>query len=87
MQNDAGGASLRVYSRPGCHLCEELLDALLAMVRDRMEVEVVNIDDNAVWSDTYGSRIPVVEFDGSFVCQYTLDRARIITILDGLTAS
>ena len=82
MQTDSVATTIRVYSRPGCHLCEELLDELQSMVRDQIAIEVVNIDDRAAWSETYGSRIPVVECDGKFVCQYTLDRNRIAAILD-----
>jgi hypothetical protein len=26
---------IRVYSRPGCHLCELLIDELLPLIRDR----------------------------------------------------
>ncbi len=77
-------AALRIYSRPGCHLCEELLEALLPKVRGRLEVEVVNIDDSADLRREYGTRIPVLEFAGQLVCQYTLDEHAIRDILDSL---
>ena len=73
---------LRVYSRKGCHLCEVLLETLLPMVRGTFEVEVVDIDTQPEWLDRYGSRIPVVEFDGRMVCQYELDRQAIIELLE-----
>ena len=75
---------LRIYSRPGCHLCEQLLEDLMPLVRGRLEIEVVNIDDDADLGREYGRRIPVMEFGGQFVCQYTLDRIAIRTILDDL---
>lgn len=75
---------LRIYSRPGCHLCEQLLLDLMPLVRGRLEIEVVNIDDDAELGREYGTRIPVLEFTGRFVCQYTLDERAIRTILDGL---
>ncbi len=77
-------AALRVFSRPGCHLCEDLLEALLPKVRGRLEVEVVNIDDDADMGREYGSRIPVLEYAGQVVCQYTLDEDAIREILDRL---
>lgn len=77
-------AALRVFSRPGCHLCEDLLEALLPKVRGRLEVEVVNIDDDADMGREYGSRIPVLEYAGQVVCQYTLDEDAIRKILDRL---
>jgi len=77
-------AALRVFSRPGCHLCEDLLEVLLPKVRGRLEVEVVNIDDDADTRREYGSRIPVLEYAGQVVCQYTLDEDAIREILDRL---
>lgn len=66
--------SLVVYSRQGCHLCEQLIEELLPLIRGKLEVEVRDIDTSPEWQDEYGTRIPVVEFDGEFVCQYTLDK-------------
>ena len=66
-----------VYSRPGCHLCDELLDMLLPLVRDLAVVDVVDIDTRRDWRERFGDRVPVVEVDGRFVCQYTLDTAAI----------
>jgi glutaredoxin len=64
---------IRVYSRPGCHICEELVEALLPRVRRRADVEVVDIDTREDWRKAYDIRVPVVELNGQFVCQYTLD--------------
>lgn len=75
---------LRIYSRPGCHLCEQLLEDLLPLVRGRLEVEVVNIDDDADLRREYGTRIPVLEYAGQFVCQYTLEDSAIRKILANL---
>ena len=77
-------APLRIYSRPGCHLCEQLLEDLLPLVRGRLEIEVVNIDEDVALGREYGTRIPVLEFAGQFVCQYTLDNSAISEILDSL---
>jgi thioredoxin-like negative regulator of GroEL len=79
--------ALRIYSRPGCHLCELLIEKLLPMIRGQLNLEVVNIDDRPEWLAEFGTRIPVVEFAGQFVCQYTLDEAEIHRILAELTAS
>jgi len=62
-----------VYSRPGCHLCDELLEALLPLVRDQATVEVRNVDDHPAWQARYSDRVPVVELDGKPVCQHHLD--------------
>jgi hypothetical protein len=79
--------SIRVYSRPGCHLCETLVEELLPLVRDRLKVEVVDIDSKPEWQQKYRIRIPLVEFQGQTVCQYTLDVASIREILAKLPGS
>jgi hypothetical protein len=72
---------LYVYSRRGCHLCDVLVEELLPLVRDRLDVEVRDIDSRDDWKDRFDVRIPVVEFEGEVICQYRLDRPSIEAIL------
>ena len=65
---------LVVYSRRGCHLCDELIEELLPLVGDAMEFEVRDIDTRDDWRERYDTRVPVVEYDGRLICQYHLDR-------------
>lgn len=81
LQNDATADTITVYSRAGCHLCELLVEALLPLVRGQLQVDVVDIDSRPDWQEAYATRIPVVEFDSHFVCQYTLDEAAIRRIV------
>jgi len=74
----------RVYSRQGCHLCEQLLEELVPRLRGRADVEVVDIDNRPEWVEAYGMRIPVVELDGEFVCQYHFDAAAVAAALQRL---
>lgn len=73
--------TIRVYSRPGCHLCEKLIESLLPLIRGRLELDIVDIDSQPALQEDYGTRIPLVEFDGRIVCQYSLDESAIATIL------
>lgn len=73
--------SLVVYSREGCHLCEQLIEELLPMIRGALDLDVRDIDRRADWRAEFNTRIPVVEFEGEFVCQYTLDKPAIETIV------
>lgn len=66
--------SIRIYSRPGCHLCERLIEEIQPLSRGRAEIEVLNIDSRPDWREKYDRRVPLVEIDERFVCQYTLDR-------------
>ena len=74
-------ASLHVYSRRGCHLCEVLIEELVPLLRDRLRLEVHDIDSREDWRERYDSRVPVVEFDGRLVCQYTLDRDAVAAVI------
>jgi len=73
---------LQVYSRPGCHLCEQLIEELQPLLQGRAEFEVLNIDTRADWVEKYASRIPVIELGGRFLCQYHLDADAIAAALD-----
>ena len=68
---------IHVYSRPGCHLCEVLIEELLPLLRGRMDLEVRNIAANDAWRFEYDIRIPVVEYEGRVICEYELDRTSI----------
>jgi len=70
-----------VFSRKGCHLCEVLVEELMPLVRGIGQVEVLDVDTRPDWREAYGERIPVVEIDGEFVCQYHLDREAILARL------
>lgn len=50
-----------VYSRPGCHLCEDVL-ALLAKLR--LPAQEVNIDEDPTLREQFDTCVPVVEIDG-----------------------
>jgi len=74
---------LTIYSRPGCHLCELLLEELQPLIRGRAELEVLNIELQPEWLEKYATRIPVVELDDRVLCQYHLDADAIAGALDG----
>jgi hypothetical protein len=73
--------TIDVYSRKGCHLCEQLVEELLPLVRGRLEVIVHDVDSRDDWRAAYDTRVPVVEYDGELVCQYQLDRDALERIL------
>lgn len=69
-------AVIHVYSRQGCHLCELLIEELLPF-RGAARLEVRDVDSRPEWREIYGDRVPVVEIDGRYVCQYRLDREAV----------
>ena len=73
-----------IYSRPGCHLCEEAKAAITsAGCNDQFTLEEVNIESDDELLRKYKYDIPVVMIDGveSFINRLTPDefRQRIIS--------
>ncbi len=68
--------SLRLFSKPGCHLCE---DAERQLRQRGYRVELVDITLDAELMRRYGERIPVLEVDGrefdAPLTRQVLDRA------------
>jgi glutaredoxin len=60
-----------IYSRPGCHLCEEMKAVLGRMARTHaIAVAEVDISEDADLEARYGVEIPVLLLDGRVVAKY-----------------
>lgn len=69
-------AQVRLYTRPGCHLCEEMLREMLAAdCADEYQLEEINIDDDPVLKQRYGLKIPVLTINGKEAFKYRLTAA------------
>ncbi len=56
---------VRLYTREGCHLCEDAWAVLEQARREhRFALEVVDVDSDASLAERYGLEIPVVEVNG-----------------------
>ena len=68
-----------LYSRPGCHLCDEAREAL-ARVREQaaFELEEVDIETDDALHARYLERIPVVALDGHELFDYFVDEAALV---------
>lgn len=65
------------YTRRGCHLCENMLEELMPLVRDRAEIRIHDVDSKPDWREKYDLRVPVVELAGQVVSEYPLDRGAL----------
>ena len=79
---------LTLYSRPGCHLCDEM-KAVVTLVAARvpLSLEIVNIDDDPALTERYGLEIPVLLVDGRKVAKYRIDEAALERTLRARTAT
>ena len=67
-------AHLTVYSKPGCHLCEEAVRVLTQLqVQTPFTLEEINIQGDPELFAEYGEQIPVVLLDGTVLFEYTVD--------------
>ncbi len=75
-----------VYSRPGCHLCEQAVEEIVAIHREGrgFDLHEVDIESDELLLRRMLERIPVVEVDGVVVSELVLDapglRARLDTV-------
>ncbi len=81
-------SSVVLYSRPGCHLCEEAIEALIALHGEgyRFELQEVDIESEELLLRRMLERIPVVEIDGVVVSELILDEAAVRARLDTVRA-
>ena len=75
---------LTLYSRPECHLCEELLADLQPMLPADVAVEIVDVDASVALERRYGLRIPVLAAGELELSGYPLDRDSVRRYLDSL---
>jgi glutaredoxin len=73
-----------LYSRPGCHLCDEARAVLLReRARHPFGFQEVDIEGDDSLELSFGLRIPVVEIDGHEAFELVVDPARLRAALDG----
>ena len=67
-------AHLTVYSKPGCHLCEEAIRVLTQLqAQTPFTLEEINIQDDPALFTEYGEQIPVVLLNGSVLFEYAVE--------------
>jgi glutaredoxin len=77
-----------VYTRPGCHLCAEAVEALVALHGEgyRFSLHEVDIESEELLLRRMLEKIPVVEIDGVVVSELLLDEAAVRARLDTVGA-
>src|SRR5216683_6309027 len=57
----AGPRDVTLYTRPGCHLCEEAKAAMAPLLKEfAATMREVNVDKDSVLRERYGNDVPVV---------------------------
>ena len=75
---------LTIYSRPGCHLCDEM-EATIARVALTipLTLEHIDISTDPALEALYGLEIPVLMVDGTKAAKYRVSEDELLRILKG----
>ncbi len=75
--------TVTLYTRPGCHLCDDARTALLRLQqRTPFTLEEIDIESDDAQHRAYLERIPVIDLDGEHVSDYFLDEAALTARLN-----
>ena len=75
---------LTLYSRPGCHLCEEMKMVVARVVRGLetpVTIDEVDISTDADLEARYGLEIPVLLIDGRKAAKYRVTEGELARML------
>lgn len=74
---------LTIYSKPRCHLCEEMKTVVHRVIDSRGDVplHVIDISTDPVLLDRYGLEIPVLLIDGTKVAKYRITEEELRRML------
>jgi glutaredoxin len=78
MADAASTATITVYSKPDCHLCDEAIMALRRLQSEfAFALEERDITSEDALHRAYFDRIPVIEIDGEELCEYFVQEALV----------
>jgi len=69
-----------VYTRVGCHLCEQA-EATVRRIARRHDIRIVDVDADPDLTERYTVRVPVIAVDGVEIAEFALDPAQLRTAL------
>jgi glutaredoxin len=79
-------ATVTIYSKPGCHLCDEAKENILAAgCSDEYTLVEVNIEEDASLKERFQYDIPVILINGIKVFKHRVDRSEFKTKLRRFT--
>ena len=79
--------AVTLYSRPGCHLCDDMKAVVARVARDApVHVEEVDISGDAALESLYGLEIPVLMIEGRKAAKYRITEEELRRVLTGRTA-
>jgi glutaredoxin len=75
--------TITIYSRQGCHLCDDAQNTLESMREElNFEIVVIDIDQDAELIKLYSDQVPVIHIDGIHHDFYKVDPLRFRSSLE-----
>ena len=75
--------TVTIYSRHGCHLCEDAESTLESLRAElNFEIEVIYIEDDAELIRLYSDQVPVIHIDDQHHDFYKVDPTRFRSSLE-----
>lgn len=69
---------LIIYTREGCHLCEQMAAALYVLQKEvAFQMSFVDIDDNPEWLTRYNADVPVVTLNNKVLFRHFFDEDKL----------
>ena len=75
--------AVTLYTRVGCHLCDEAKSVLDEVMRERpFELSVIDVDTDPALVEAYGLEVPVILVGGRKAFKYRVDAQSLKARLD-----
>jgi glutaredoxin len=75
--------TITIYSRQGCHLCDDAQKTLESLREElNFVIDVIDIDQDAELSKLYSDQVPVIHIDGTHHDFYKVDPLRFRSSLE-----
>jgi glutaredoxin len=76
--------ALTLYSRPGCHLCDEMkavVHRAIGSIQEPITIEEIDISTDPALEARYGLEIPVLLVNGKKTAKYRVSETELTRIL------
>lgn len=76
--------TLTLYSKPGCHLCDEMKAVVRRVARQLpLSIKEVDISADPALQARYGLEIPVLLVNGTKAAKYRITEAELLQLVEG----
>lgn len=69
---------LLLYTKPDCHLCDEMKDVISDVKREvNFDFEEINIKQNELFYEKFKEKIPLLMMNGRLIAKYYIDKEKL----------